>query len=290
MQISFNQACSKGCSTLEEDLRLCEAAGFDFIEIRLDQLAGYLAHHTLEDLQAFFQTSRLKPHALNAIYLYDRFLSSRDDPENTQRLLERFMTACFAAQRIGAPGIIIVPPLQPDPKGGPYVGERREIAEICSRQLRQLARLAEPYGLRLCFELVGFPRSSVRTVEDARDIVETLALPNLGYVMDSYNLHLYHKLNDFSCLGDIDPARLWAVHINNGDAVPEAEMGQDKRCFPDQGEVDLDNFLEHVKKTGYDGMVSVETFRPAYWEKSPAWVVSEAYRTTSGVLRRNGCL
>lgn len=70
MFISYNEACARDCSTLEQDLVLCEKAGFDYIEIRLDMLTDYLKRHTVEELAAFFCTSRLKSHAFNALYLY----------------------------------------------------------------------------------------------------------------------------------------------------------------------------------------------------------------------------
>ena len=38
MLISYNEACARDCSTLEQDLELCERAGFDCIELRLDML------------------------------------------------------------------------------------------------------------------------------------------------------------------------------------------------------------------------------------------------------------
>ena len=42
MKTSYNEACARDCSTLEKDLALCEKAGFDYIEIRLDLLRGFL--------------------------------------------------------------------------------------------------------------------------------------------------------------------------------------------------------------------------------------------------------
>ena len=61
-------------------------------------------------------------------------------------------------------------------------------------------------------------------------------------------------------------------------------MGQDKRCFAGTGVVDTDSFLQTLKCCGYDGMVSVETFRPEYWAKTPEWVIENAYRTTREAL------
>ena len=112
MFISYNEACAKSCSTLEKDLELCEAAGFDYIEIRLDMLTDYLKRQTLADLAEFFKHSRLKPHAINAVYLYPEFLSERDDPQRQSALLEEFQLACETGWAIGSHEIIIVPPLQ----------------------------------------------------------------------------------------------------------------------------------------------------------------------------------
>ena len=37
-------------------------------------------------------------------------------------------------------------------------------------------------------------------------------------------------------------------------------------------------------------MVSIETFRPEYWIKSPEWVIETAYKTTYELLEKNNCL
>ena len=86
------------------------------------------------------------------------------------------------------------------------------------------------------------------------------------------------------------PEKIFAVHINNADDVPAEEMGQDKRRFCDSGAVDLKAFLLALKGAGYDGMVSIETFRPEYWRKSCDWVIDEAYKTTKDCLKGAGVL
>ena len=50
MYTSYNEACGKDCSDLFTDLTLCEKAGFDYIEIRLDMLRKYLETGTLDEL------------------------------------------------------------------------------------------------------------------------------------------------------------------------------------------------------------------------------------------------
>lgn len=290
MKISYNEATAKDCSSLALDLELCEKAGFDYIEIRLDMLNDYLKEHTVEELAAFFKTSRIKPHALNALYLYPEFLGEQDDENRREALLAEFVQGLEAAKAIGSHYFIIVPPLQRDPKGGPFIGTREDTFKNCVRILKELGEMAQAYDVNLCFELVGFERSSVRTVEEADAIVRAVDRDNVGFVFDSYNIYLNGRTNDFSAMGQVQPSKIFAVHMMSGKDVPEEEMGQDKRCFPDEGVVDIGNFLENLKKTGYDGMVSIETFNPEYWTKNPKWVIDTAYRTTRAMMEKYGCI
>lgn len=290
MLVSYNEACARDCSTLEQDLALCEKAGFDCIEIRLDMLMQYLEKHTVEQLAAFFKTSRLRPHAFNALYLYPEFLSDHDDAQRQEALLAEFKLACEVGKAIGSEYFIIVPPLQRDPNGGPFVGTREETLENCVRILRHLAQLAQPYDMKLCFELVGFERSSVRSIEEADAIIRAVNLPTVGFVFDSYNIFLNGGCNDFSAIGRVQPEKIFAAHLMSADDVPAAQRGQDKRCFCGTGAVDTDAFLQALKQTGYEGIASVETFRPEYWTKSPAWVIENAFATTREALLKNGCL
>lgn len=290
MLISYNEACARDCSTLERDLELCERAGFDCIEIRLDMLRDYLARHTVDELAAFFRTSRLRPHAFNALYLYPEFLGPGDDPERQAALLGEFELGCRVGRAIGSRYFIIVPPLQRDPDGGPYLGRWEDTYAACVRILARLSDLARPYGMNLCFELVGFERSSVRSVEQADAIVRAVDRPNVGFVFDSYNMYLNGGSNDFSAIGAVQPEKIFAAHLMSADNVPPELRGQDKRCFCGSGAVDTGAFLNALKGAGYSGIASVETFRPEYWEKDPEWVIQTAYETTRAELERCGCL
>ncbi len=290
MLVSYNEACAKDCSTLEKDLELCEKAGFDCIEIRLDMLTDYLKRHTVEELAAFFKTSRLRPHAFNALYLYPEFLSDGDDAQKQKALLDEFRLGCEVGKAIGSHYFIIVPPLQRDPLGGPFVGTWEDTFANCVRILKKLSDMARPYDMNLCFELVGFERSSVRSIAQADAIVRAVDKDNVGFVFDSYNIYLNGGCNDFSSIGKVQPEKIFAAHLMSADDVPEDQRGQDKRCFCGAGVVDTDGFLQALKAAGYKGIASVEPFRPEYWQKTPEWVVEQAYKTTRNALAANDCL
>lgn len=286
MKTSYNEACGRDCSTLEQDLELCEQAGFNYIEIRLDLLRGYLQNHTLEQLRAFFDTSRLKPHAINAVYLRQGMLPG-EEISWEEPAMQDFKLACETCQAIGSRFVIVVPPLDPS---GVFTGDVDAAQQDCVRILKKLSALARPYGVRLCFELVGLRKSCVRDIGSVDRIVRAVDQDNVGFVFDSYNIYLNGRCNDFSGLWAVPPEKIFAVHLMSADDVPEDQMGQDKRCFPGRGVVDTDAFLQTLRACGYEGMVSVETFRPEYWAQSPRWVVENAYSSLRQALQANGCL
>ncbi|MCI8659191.1 MAG: sugar phosphate isomerase/epimerase [Lachnospiraceae bacterium] len=289
MKISYNEACGLGCSTLEQDLELCEAAGFDYIEIRFDMLMEYLRDHRTEELAAYFATHHIKPHAFNALYLYPEFLREDDDPKRRAFLLGQFLYGCEIGHKIGNHHMIVVPPFLDGPNYVAFPGTEKENNENCIRMLRELGKIGKSYDMNLCFELVGFPRSSVRTVENAKRIVEAVALDNVGYVFDAYNLYLYNGKNDYNGMKSVEKEKIFAVHLNSADDVPERERKQEKRCFVNEGVVDIPGFLGVLREIGYEGMCSVEIFRPQYWKESPQWVVQNAYETTRKAMSENHC-
>lgn len=290
MYISYNEACGLGCSTLEQDLELCEKAGFDYIEIRFDMLMEYLKTHTVDQLAEYFAEHHIKPHAFNALYLYPEFLREDDDSQQRTFLLGQFLYACEIGKRIGNHHMIVVPPFLEEANYVPFPGTEEENNGNCVRMLKELGAIAGAYDMNLCFELVGFPRSSVRSIENARKIVEAVNLDNVGYVFDAYNIYLYQGINDYEPMKTVEKKKIFAVHLNSADDVPEKERKQEKRCFVNQGVVDTDRFLGVLKEIGYDGMCSIETFRPEHWAKTPEWVVENAYWTTCEAMKKNKCI
>ena len=286
MKLSYNEATARDCSSLEQDLYLCEREGFDYIEIRLDMLEKYLEHHSEAELAEFFRTHRLKPHALNALYLYEELYSEQENVTKREELEQRFLKACRVGQTIGSQYFIIVPPFTEPVYEKPF----EEAKQNCVRILRHLSDLASPYNMKLCFELVGLPKSCVRSISQAKAVVEETDRENVGYVFDAYNIFCNGKRNSFEEMKLVQKEKIFAVHINNADDSAPEEASQDKRRFCDQGVIQLDRFLGILKEIGYDGMVSIETFRPEYWAMEAETVIRSAYQTTRSVLEQNGCL
>ena len=287
MKLCFNEATARDCSDLETDIRLCAEAGFEYIELRFDMIQEYLRKYTVGDIRRLLKENDLKPHALNAIYTYADLFTEHDSKEKNSEFINRFLAACTLARDLEAYYIILVPPMGDQGFRVPYEKGETPAKEDFKRIAAHLADLAADYDVRLCLEPVGAPKSSIKTVKAAFEIMEEIRRPNVGIVLDAYNLYMAHMDNYFDEISLLRPEQIYAVHMNNADITgPSLEA----RKFCDGGVIDLKEFLGRIREKGYDGMASVETFRPEYWKMSPEEVIQTAYRTTRAVLEENGCL
>ncbi len=253
MKVCFNQATTMKNSTLAMDLVLCEKHGYELIEIRLDKLRDYLKTNTMEDLAAFFAKSRIKPYAFNAL----EFITFRDEAGYKQ-IKDDLVFLCEAGEKIGCKKIVVVPTFDI----GGYT--KTEIKNESVRVLNELADIAEKYGVKLAYEFVGYPNCSVNTFGQTYDIIKAVDRENVGMVLDCFHFHAMG-----SCLEDLkkaDAGKIFIFHIDDSEDLPVGAARDDKRLWPGEGAVDLDGILSALKEIGYSEMVSVELFRPEYWD------------------------
>ncbi len=261
MKICFNQATTMKNSTLETDLMLCEKHGYDLIEIRLDKLKDYLKTHTVDDLADFFKSSRIKPYAFNAL----EFITFRD-AAGYQQIKDDLKFLCEVGEKINCKKIVVVPTFDI----GGYTKTR--IKEESVRVLNDLADFAAKYGVKLAYEFVGYPNCSVNTFGQTYEIVKAVNRDDVGMVLDCFHFHaMGSRIED---LQKADPKKIFIFHIDDSEDLPIGALRDDKRLWPGEGAIDLDSILKTLKEIGYSEMVSVELFRPEYWD----WEIERAIK------------
>lgn len=271
MKIAFNQATTMKHSTLERDLIYCEKHGYDYIEIRLDKLKDYLTGHTVEDLRRFFENHRIKPYAFNAL----EYISFRDE-DGFRQITDDLNFLCEVGDIIGCKKIIVVPTFDI----GDYT--REEIKAETVRALHVMSDMAAPYGVKLAFEFVGYPNCSVNTFGQAYEIVESADRDNVGIVLDCFHFHAMNS--NIEDLRNADPRKIFVFHIDDCEDLPVGALRDHHRVWPGQGAVNLALILSTLKELGYSEMVSVELFRPEYWEWDVDRTIETAKRTTEKAL------
>jgi 2-keto-myo-inositol isomerase len=271
MLLGFNGATTMKAA-LPQDIAAASEAGFKALEIWAAKMDEYLAEHNVTELGALFAEHGMQPASINSI----EFITFRP-PEEYEQIKARCRELCELAQSLGCDKIVVVP--SPTPEGG---ATEEEIRGESVRVLRELAAIAEPYGVKLAFEFLGFPWCSVRTLGQCYDIVKEVNRPNVGLVIDT--CHFYAGGSNLRDIERVHAPKLLILHINDVEDRPEETIEDAHRLLPGEGVIPLDDILVRLSHIGYDGLCSIELFRPEYWERDPAELARAARRATLEVL------
>jgi 2-keto-myo-inositol isomerase len=157
-----------------------------------------------------------------------------------------------------------------------------EVIEGSVGVLRELASIAERHNVALAFEFLGQQDCSVQTLELADEIIEKVNRRNIGLVIDSF--HFYAGGSTIKMIDALDPKRLFIFHINDAEDLPSGQLTDAHRLLPGLGILPLKEIIEALRGIGYDGVASVEIFRPEYWERDPFELARDARAATEKVL------
>ena len=91
--------------------------------------------------------------------------------------------------------------------------------------------------MHIGFEPVG--TMAVPNLEWALNIVQKLNLPEVGLVIDDFNLYLWDLLSDVDLICTIPPEKISIVHLNDAEKIPFARLDQTHRCMPSDGRIDI---------------------------------------------------
>jgi len=253
MKLCYNQATTMRHSTLEKDLRLCEKYGYDLIEIRIDKLKEYLMSHTVDELAAFFEQSKIKPFAFNGLEEF-----SYRSPEMYSETVEDLKLVCGISDALNCKMITM------DPGGPPAHLTVEQIKADNIAVMEDLLTIARPYNMKFAFEFCGSPGCSVNTLSQAMDIINEMNCDDVGVIIDFF--HFWAMGSKIEDLKAIDTAKISMIHIDDAENYPTGQANDGDRLWPGDGVIDIDSIMNVLVQKGYDGVFSLELFRPEYWE------------------------
>ncbi|MBC1778473.1 2-keto-myo-inositol isomerase [Listeria booriae] len=274
MKLCFNEATTLENSNLEKDLTICEQNGYDYIEIRtIDKLPEYLKTHTLDDLATYFQNHHIKPLALNALV----FFNNRDEAGHAA-IIQEFQEMMHICDKIGAKYVVAVPLVTTEKI------LKKDIKQSCIEVLQELSNIAESHGVKIALEFVGHPECTVNTFEDAYDIVQAVNRDNVGLVFDSFHFHAMGS--NIENLKNADGSKIFIFHIDDTEDFQIGLLTDDDRVWPGHGAIDLEAHITTLKQIGYSDVVSVELFRPEYYQLTAEETIEKAKTTTLEVISK----
>ena len=256
MKPCFNTITAGRDKPLEEIIAACGAARFSGIEIDLNHLDAAVERASWKDINNRLEDSNLQPASIMAFDLAPL------GENNTAA--ERFKRGVEAAEQLGAPILLVycatnIPPgMDPEKAGEKAIGRTKEYAQVAG----SLKIGLEPIG---CTTLMGRP-------QDALEIAAAAGVPNVGIVMDTF--HFYR-----AGVTDITPYPLnefLMVHVNDAEDLPVEKLTDANRLHLGLGILPLQQYLGALAAKKYSGFLSIEIFRPAYWNQPVTQVVNDA--------------
>ena len=165
-----------------------------------------------------------------------------------------------------------------------------------ARDLRKLAMLAVPLGIKVAYEGLSWGRT-VNEFTTAWDVVARADVPNLGIGLDSF--HIFAARTPLDAIDDLDPGRIFLVQLSDfmWHETPTFEermtTARTFRVFPGEGvhSEALAELVLRLQALGYGGDYSFEVFNDDYVQM-PLPMVAQRARSSAlwlgeDVLRRS---
>lgn len=171
-----------------------------------------------------------------------------------------------------------------------------EDSEAMAGDLRKLAMLAIPMGIRVAYEALSWGRV-VNDFPRAWELVCQADMPNLGLAIDSF--HAVASQTPLDDMDMLDPRKIFLVQLadfmwnevrSNEERIATARHF---RVFPGEGvhSAKLAELVTRLDELGYQGDYSFEVFNDDYQQMRPGCVAQRAYRAAvwlgEEVLRRS---
>ena len=237
VQFALN-TCSIGASprgnlSFPDQVTAAAQAGFSLLGLDVNTIREFISEgNSIEDMRAFLDDNGmgcLEVHILRC---------GLAGIENTNHEREAHEIALWA-QVLGAPWV----------NNSVYIG----IHDGAIEHVQKCSAILKQYGVGLSVEFQ--PENALATVEQALELTRAIGDDAVRIQPDTW--HLFRGDSRLSTLAGAAAREIAFVQF--GDGSP-SNSATDDRALPGYGEFDLEAFVEVIEKTGFDGVVEIETF------------------------------
>jgi 4-hydroxyphenylpyruvate dioxygenase len=158
-----------------------------------------------------------------------------------------------------------------------HTAARPGISRIAD-DLRELADRAAQRNMRVAYEALGWSHV-ISDYRDSWEAVRQANHPALGLCLDTF--HIYSRQTEIDSVANIPGEKIFLVQIADAPrlSMDPLSWSRHHRCFPGQGQLDLDQFMERLRQTGYDGPLSLEIFNDQFRAGNADSVALDGHRS-----------
>jgi len=255
MNLCISQATTLP-ATFTDDLSAFADVGWTAAELWLTKLEKHLETASIDDTRRFLTDRKIRPVA--AAYQGGLMLSQG---EQRKAHFDHFRRRLELCQALEIPTLLLVADFAQRPDSTAF---QRAVVS-----LTQAAQWAGGFNVRLALEFRGTD-AFCSCLDTAIGLVGQCGEPNVGVCLDLF--HYYKGPSKPEDLDKLTRENLAFVQICDVAGVPRELMSDADRVMPGDGDFQFAPVLDTLRRTGYDGYVSLELVNPVLWQMKLAQV------------------
>lgn len=245
----ISQVCSLAAAFEDDIDGYADAAG-SAIELWLTKLEEYLATHGPSEVKSRAADRGLR---LAAAAFQGGLLVSQGEARRVA--WDQFQGRLELCARLEVPVLVVAADFL-----GPFNQTDIERAVV---SLAQAGQAAAAHGVKIAVEFQA-KNTFVNNLETAVMLIESARQPNVGLCLDLF--HFFVGPSKFEDLSHLSPTNLFHVQVSDVADRPRELATDADRIMPGDGDFRLQPVFEHLRRTGYDGAVSLELLNPMFWQ------------------------
>ncbi|MBB3018164.1 4-hydroxyphenylpyruvate dioxygenase [Microvirga lupini] len=273
MRKAIATVCLSG--TLTEKIEAIAAAEFKGVEIFENDLLSF--NGTPAEVRRMIERLGLETITFQPF----RDFEGMPEPQRA-KVFARAERKFDVMEELGCDLLMVCSNVSPDSLGG---------IERAAADFHELGERAAKRGMRVAFEALSWGRH-IHDYRDSWEVVRRANHPAVGLVLDSF--HVLARGTDLSAIRSIPSDKIFLVQMAD---APKLDMdylswSRHYRCFPGQGDLPIDDFMDALHATGFDGLLSLEIFNDRFRAGSARSVAIDGQRSLIVMLdelrRRTG--
>ncbi len=165
---------------------------------------------------------------------------------------------------------------------GAHTQESRVIPnDVIAERFAALAAIGREEGIEPELELWGFS-TNLKRLDTVKQVYRMAGAAGSTMLLDIY--HLYKGESDLKGLSDIRASELGVFHVNDYPEMPAALIADKDRVYPQNGIAPGRQIIRQLKKSGWNGFISLELFNPEYDQLPVELVIRTGLEKTRELL------
>jgi len=261
MYSSIATVCLSG--TFRQKVESIARAGFEYIEIFDNDLIAFGG--TLKEAADIVRDNGLKVVTLQPFRDFEG-LSGRD----RQLAFDRAEFKFDQMEVLDTDLLMTCSSTHPRAEGG---------IERLAADFNELGVKAKERNMRVAYEALAWG-THVNDYRDSWEVVRQADHSSVGLVLDTF--HIFSRGTELGTISNIPGNRIFLVQTADAPSLSMDHLSWSRhyRCFPGQGELKIDRFIEVLSHTGYDGPLSHEIFNDIFRRSEPGQTAVDGYRSS----------